>query len=161
MKKPRNSVTKGSQKLDAPRHSIRTTKKRVDTFRKEIKEYYDTKSFLSWSSSKKKYVMLGATQTKNGLVTCPECGLGELMVIRSRKSGKRFMGCSNYYNGCKASSPLLQRARMRSLRRACEHCGWPIIMFRYTIRQKWIKQCSNYNCKTKIKEDDTGRSSGS
>jgi len=25
-----------------------------------------------------------------------------------------FIGCSNYYNGCKASSPLLQKAKLRA-----------------------------------------------
>jgi hypothetical protein len=42
--------------------------------------------------------------------------VGELMVIRSRTTRKRFMGCSNFYDGCKASSPLLQKARMRAIK---------------------------------------------
>ncbi len=34
--------------------------------------------------------------SKKGLVQCPECKVGELMVIRSRTTRKRFMGCSNF-----------------------------------------------------------------
>ena len=144
---------------DVSRHTMRVTRKRIEVFKKEIKEYYDANGFLSWSASKKKYVILGAAKTKGGLVTCPECRLGELMVIRSKKTGKRFMGCSNYYSGCKASSPLLQRARMRSLRRACEVCGWPIIIFRYSIREGWKRQCSNHTCDTRRSNRDTRQSS--
>ena len=51
------------------------------------------------------------------------------MVIRSRTTRKRFMGCSNFYDGCKASSPLLQKARMRATKKPCDICKWPIIIF--------------------------------
>ena len=32
------------------------------------------------------------------------------------------MGCSNFYDGCKASSPLLQKARMRATKKPCDVC---------------------------------------
>lgn len=131
------------------RHTIKSTKKRIDVFKKEISQYYDSKGFLSWSDAKKKYIILGTNEPKNGLVPCPECKIGEIVVIRSKKTRKRFMGCSNFYNGCKASAPLLQRAKLRSLRRACTECGWPIIMFRYSKKQKWTKQCANQKCSTR------------
>jgi len=97
------------------RHTIRSSQKRIQVFKKEIRQYYDANGFLSWSSSKKKYIILGTNEPKNGLCTCPECKLGQLMVIRSKTTRKRFMGCSNYYNGCKASAPLLQKAKLRAL----------------------------------------------
>ena len=78
---------------------------------------------------KKKYMILGTNSPKNGLVQCPECNLGELMVIRSRTTRKRFMGCSNFYGGCKASSPLLQKAKLRAIKSPCEICKWPMIIF--------------------------------
>ena len=136
-------------KVVKSRHTIRISQKRTDVFKKEIKQYLDSNGFLSWSASKKKYIILGTNEPKNGLVSCPECKLGQLMVIRSKKTRKRFMGCSNYYNGCKASAPLLQKAKLRSLRKACEDCGWPIVLFRYSRKQKWTRQCSNHNCKTR------------
>ncbi len=131
------------------RHTIRTSQKRIDTFKKEIRQYFDVNGFLSWSPSKKKYVILGTNEPKNGLAPCPECGIGQLMVIRSKKTRKRFMGCSNYYSGCKASAPLLQRAKLRALKRTCESCRWPVVIFRYSRKQKWTHQCSNHNCKTR------------
>jgi hypothetical protein len=128
------------------RHIVKITKSKTEIFKKEIIQYFDSNGYLSWSSKDKKYMILGTNSPKNGLVECPECRLGQLMVIRSRTTRKRFMGCSNFYGGCKASSPLLQKARLRATKMACEVCEWPMVIFRYSRNQKWKKQCSNFNC---------------
>lgn len=143
------SVLVQSKKIAKSRHIIRSSQKRIQVFKKEIKQYYDVNGFLSWSSSKKKYIILGTNEPKNGLAQCPECKLGQLMVIRSKTTRKRFMGCSNYYNGCKASAPLLQKAKLRALKKTCDVCSWPTIMFRYSRKQKWTHQCANHNCETR------------
>ena len=130
------------------RHTVRTTKSKVLIFKKEIAQYYDSNGFLSWSSKEQKYIILGTNTPKKGLVQCPECKVGQLMIIRSRATRKRFMGCSNFYGGCTASSPLLQKARLRAIKASCEECKWPMIIFRYSRKQKWTRQCSNFNCKT-------------
>jgi hypothetical protein len=131
------------------RHIVKTTKSKTNIFKKEIIQYLDSNGYLSWSSKEKKYMILGTNFPKNGLVQCPYCKLGELMVIRSRTTRKRFMGCSNFYGGCKASSPLLQKARLRATKKPCETCRWPMIIFRYSRNQKWTKQCSNFNCESR------------
>lgn len=131
------------------RHTVRTTKSKTLIFKKEIAQYFDSNGFLSWSSKEKKYIILGTNSPKKGLVQCPECKLGELMIIRSRTTRKRFMGCSNFYGGCKASTPLLQKAKLRATKVACEECKWPMIIFRYSRKQKWTRQCSNFKCKTR------------
>ncbi len=146
LKKPTGII---KTKISKSRHSVSVTKKKVDIFKKEIMQYFDTNGFLSYSSTKKKYIILGTNTPKNGLVPCPECKLGELMVIRSKKTGKRFMGCSNYYGGCKASSPLLQKAKLRATKKPCEFCNWPIVIFRYSRKQKWSRQCANFNCESR------------
>lgn len=128
------------------RNTVRPTQRRINLLRTEIRQYFDRNSYLSWSENKRKYVVLGSNEPKNGLVMCPSCKVGKLMVIRSRKTRKRFMGCSNYYNGCRASSPLLQKAMLYATKKPCEHCAWPQILFRYSRRQKWVHQCSNINC---------------
>ncbi len=128
------------------RHVVKNTKSKTNIFKKEITQYLDVNGFLSWSSKDKKYMILGTNSPKKGLVECPECKLGQLMVIRSRATRKRFIGCSNFYGGCKASSPLLQRAKLRATKKACNVCFWPIVIFRYSKNQKWTKQCSNFNC---------------
>ena len=131
------------------RHVVKTTKSKTITFKKEIIQYLDTNGYLSWSSKDRKYIILGTNSPKNGLVQCPECILGELMIIRSRTTRKRFMGCSNFYGGCKASSPLLQKARLRATKLPCDMCKWPMIIFRYSRNQKWTKQCGNFNCESR------------
>ena len=131
------------------RHVVKTTKSQTNIFKKEIIQYFDSNGYLSWSSKEKKYFILGTNSPKKGLVQCPKCKIGELMVIRSRTTRKRFMGCSNFYSGCKASSPLLQKAKLRATKKPCEVCKWPMIIFRYSRKQKWTKQCSNFICKSR------------
>jgi len=136
-------------KENKQRHTVKSTKSRVSIFKKEIAQYFDTNGFLSWSSKEKKYIILGTNTPKKGLVPCPECKIGQLMVIRSRTTRKRFMGCSNFYGGCKASSPLLQKAKLRAIKASCEECKWPMVIFRYSRKQKWSRQCANFNCKSR------------
>ena len=133
----------------ASRNVVKPTKNKVIVLKNEIKQYFDNNGYLSWSSKKKMYIILGTNSPQNGLVKCPECHIGELMVIRSYKTKKRFLGCSNYYNGCKASSPLLQKAKLRVTKIPCNLCSWPIIIFRYSRKQKWTRQCSNMGCKSR------------
>ena len=136
-------------KKKTTRHIVKITKSKTNAFRKEIIQYFDVNGFLSWSSKEKKYIILGTTAPKKGLVKCPDCKIGELMIIRSRSTRKRFIGCSNFYGGCKASSPLLQKAKLRATKKECITCKWPMIIFRYSKNQKWTKQCSNFNCESR------------
>jgi putative DNA topoisomerase len=148
--------SKTSQKIiqikkETSRHKVKITKSKIELFKKEILQYLDSNGYLSWSSKEKKYMILGTNSPKKGLVACPLCKVGQLMVIRSRTTKKRFMGCSNFYGGCTASSPLLQKAKLRATKKPCMECSWPLIIFRYSRKQSWTSQCSNFNCKTRIK----------
>jgi len=134
------------RKITKTRNVVKLTKGITMSFKNEINQYFDASGYLSYSAKKKKYLILGTNSPKNGLVECPKCHLGQLMIIRSHKTRKRFIGCSNYYNGCDASSPLLQKAKLRAIKQKCEICSWPIILFRYSRKQKWIRQCGNINC---------------
>lgn len=134
----KNKITK--------RDSVKVTKNNVKLFKTEIAQYLDSNGFLSWSAKKKKYVILGTNTPKDGLVECPECKSGQLLVIKSHTTKKRFIGCTNYYNGCKASSPLLQKAMLKATKIKCNFCSWPTIFFRFSRKQKWQKQCGNIKC---------------
>lgn len=128
------------------RNSVKITNKKIVKMKKEIWQYYDKNGYLSWSEKKGKYVILGTNSPANGLVECPQCHIGKILVIRSRQTKKRFMGCSNYYNGCRASSPLIQRGMVYATKIPCKTCLWPMILFRYSTRQKWTRQCCNIRC---------------
>ncbi len=149
MPSKRNDLQTIQIKKKIIRHVVKTTKSKTKIFKKEIIQYLDNNGYLSWSAKEKKYIILGTNSPKNGLVQCPNCKLGELMVIRSRTTKKRFMGCSNFYGGCTASSPLLQKAKLRATKKPCDICKWPMIIFRYSRKQKWTKQCSNFNCNSR------------
>ncbi len=58
---------------------------------------------------------------------CPVCKTGKLRLIRSKKTGKRFVGCSNYSSGCRASAPLPQRGAIKAAAKPCQHCSWPVV----------------------------------
>ncbi len=77
---------------------------------------------------------------------CPECG-GDLRIIRSRRTGKRFVGCSNYEKGCRFSTPLPQSGSIKGLNKACDICGFPLIAVRF--RRKWFTSCTNMKCASK------------
>jgi len=145
MKKPFQLVVFGKRPSNS-RNSIKITNRKVVKMKNEIWQYYDTNGYLSWSEKKGKYVILGTNSPANGLVECPECHIGKILIIRSRHSKKRFMGCSNYYNGCRASSPLIQRGMICATKIPCKICAWPMIVFRYSTKQKWTRQCCNVRC---------------
>ena len=145
----KNNVFQITQKKSTPHNVVKPTKKKIHDLKNELAQYMDSNCYLSYSAKKKKYIILGTNSPKNGLADCPQCKIGQLMIIRSPITKKRFIGCSNYNNGCKASSPLLQRARLRATKTKCEICKWPIVIFRYNRKQKWTKQCSNFKCKSR------------
>ena len=88
----RKKASLQSVQIKTQRHVIKTTKTKTSIFKKEIIQYLDGNGYLSWSSKDKKYMILGTNSPKNGLVKCPECKLGELMVIRSRTTKKEIHG---------------------------------------------------------------------
>lgn len=82
------------------------------------------------------------------LGACPVCGSGSLWVVRSRKTNKRFVGCTNYAKGCRASAPLPQRGIIRAMTRPCSACGWPVVSTRR--RGRLWKLCVNDRCPRKV-----------
>lgn len=131
------------------RNSVKISRKKIIKMKDEILQYYDNNGYLSWSEKKRKYVILGTNTVANGLVPCPECKIGKLLVIHSRQTKKRFIGCSNYHNGCRASAPLIQRGMIYATKKSCDKCSWPLVLFRYSRKQKWTKQCCNMRCITR------------
>ncbi len=84
---------------------------------------------------------------QNILGPCPICGTGKLRMIRSVRTRKRFVGCTNYDQGCRASAPLPQKGIVKSYSKTCEYCRWPIV-YVITRKRPW-KLCINPNCESK------------
>ena len=80
---------------------------------------------------------------------CPTCGTGTLMILFSRRTRKRFIGCTNYFKGiCKTSFPLPQRGTAKPMEKTCSSCGWPLVRVQIRGRRPW-RLCFNPNCPSK------------
>jgi len=80
---------------------------------------------------------------------CPTCKTGKLTVLYSRKTGKRFIGCTNYFkNQCITSAPLPQRGMIKPSGRKCKICGWPTVMVTPEKGRPW-RFCVNPACPKK------------
>ncbi len=80
---------------------------------------------------------------------CPVCKTGDLKVIRSKATKKRFVGCTNYKTGCRASAPLPQKGALKATSKPCEHCSWPVVYIVGSGRP-W-RLCVNTACPGKRK----------
>jgi len=81
--------------------------------------------------------------------TCPICRTGTLIILYSRKTGKRFAGCTSYFKGtCKASFPLPQKGILKPLNRNCQKCGWSMIHVKTIGKRSWTL-CLNPACPLK------------
>jgi DNA topoisomerase-1 len=82
---------------------------------------------------------------------CPACHTGRLMILFSRRTKKRFIGCTNYFkNSCKASFPLPQRGTVKHTDRLCRNCGWPLLFVHSSGKRPW-NLCFNPACPEKEK----------
>jgi DNA topoisomerase I len=93
------------------------------------------------------------TRNKQQMIlgTCPLCGNGDLKIIRSSVTKKRFVGCSNYSSGtCKATAPLPHKASIKTTGNICSICRWPIVKAIYTRQAKYHWEfCINMQCPSK------------
>lgn len=77
---------------------------------------------------------------------CPNCG-NALKIIFSRKTGKRFVGCSGYPK-CKTGYPLPGFGGIQKTGKVCEKCNTPIIMV-FRAGKRPFKMCLDPKCPTK------------
>jgi DNA topoisomerase-1 len=95
-------------------------------------------------------------QTQERIVgKCPNCDTGQLTIIYSRKTKKRFIGCTNYFKGlCSTSFPLPQRGTVKPSRNNCKSCGWPNMLVWFRGRRPW-NLCFNTDCSSNKKRRKT------
>ncbi len=80
---------------------------------------------------------------------CPNCHDEKLVILRSKKSGKRFVGCTNYFKGkCNTAYPLPQTGTIKTLSAICKSCSSPTIAVYYKGRMPW-RLCLNPSCQSK------------
>ncbi len=86
---------------------------------------------------------------KNTIGKCPLCKEGELRMIVSKKTGKRFGICTNVFEKkCSLTVPLPQNPnRVYATKRGCKTCGWPVVRV-VTQGRPWLL-CVNPSCSSK------------
>ena len=89
-------------------------------------------------------------RTDETLGKCPESG-HDLIVRRSRKSRKRFVGCSGYPD-CNVTYPLPQRGEIIPLGTECDACGSPEIKV-LGGKRPWVT-CINMECPKKLAQKE-------
>jgi DNA topoisomerase-1 len=82
---------------------------------------------------------------------CPTCKKGNLIIQYSKKTGKRFVGCTGFFSGtCKTAFPLPQTGNIKPKGRECESCGWPTVQV-WRNKRSW-SVCFNTECPLKKKK---------
>ena len=77
---------------------------------------------------------------------CPICKKGKLVILKSRKTGKRFIGCTNYFKGnCKTSFPLPQKGVAKPSGTVCRDCSWNTVRIWIRGKRPW-NLCFNPEC---------------
>ena len=88
--------------------------------------------------------------------SCPACKTGKLIILRSKKTGKQFIGCSNYFKGqCSTSFALPQKSLVSVAGKGCKCCGWPTVQVRARGKRTWTL-CFNPECPAKKRGKQVG-----
>jgi len=88
--------------------------------------------------------------------SCPTCKTGRLIILRSKKTGKQFIGCSNYFKGrCNTSFALPQKSHVSATGKKCKCCGWPTVQVRARGKHMW-ELCFNAECPAKKRRKQVG-----
>ncbi len=90
---------------------------------------------------------------QNTIGKCNKCGKGDIMIVRSQKTGKRFAGCNNYPE-CRNSFPVPQKGFLVVTGRKCK-CGLNLIEIKSKGRRPWrlcVEHGFDYSDKKEIKK---------
>ncbi len=89
---------------------------------------------------------------------CPKCGL-KLAVVRSRGTGKRFIGCNGkWQTGCDFALPLPQFGNLTLLTRHCNVCGFQMVQARSKGRRPLVSCPRCYATKARETKPVSNRS---
>ncbi len=93
--------------------------------------------------------LLKSKMEERTIGACPICQSGKLVILRSKKTRKRFIGCTNYFEGkCSTSFPLPQKGLVKPLGNMCKSCGWPTVRVWMRGTRAW-NLCFNPRCPLK------------
>lgn len=88
---------------------------------------------------------LNDSENATSIGKCPKCHVGEMILVKSRKSDKRFIACSEYrLTGCNTIASVPQLGNIKRSNSICS-CGWPILRIIFNRKKIWTI-CVNRVC---------------
>ncbi len=88
---------------------------------------------------------LNDSENATSIGKCPKCHVGEMNLVKSRKSDKRFIACSEYrLTGCNTIASVPQAGNIKRSNSICS-CGWPILRIIFNRKKIWTL-CVNRVC---------------
>ena len=116
---------------------------RLEPVLTEMKKHQETMGQELTEAAKK------AQMQQRVVGSCPQCGTGKLVIVYSRRTGKRFLGCTGFFKGqCKVSFPLPQTGTVKPVSKDCGVCGWPMIQYQTKGKRPWVF-CIRPDCQSK------------
>ncbi|HEY7694659.1 MAG TPA: DNA topoisomerase I [Nitrososphaeraceae archaeon] len=97
--------------------------------------------------------VLATSLVESSFGKCPKCHKGEMVLIKSNKTKKRFLACSRFrVTGCKTIMIVPQFGLIKKDSRVCT-CGWPILSVIFK-RNSQRKICVNRSCRENLSKPD-------
>jgi DNA topoisomerase-1 len=147
---------KMTRNLEDIMEDVQSNKKDIDstifTIKSELKDLLVLFNKKEQEIGKSLYDNLRLSEKSDVVILgkCQKCKKGNLRIIRSRKTGKRFVSCTAYFDKnvkCTATYPLPNTGNIRSTSKKCPHDGLPII--EWQRNRKKYKMCISPDCPSK------------
>jgi DNA topoisomerase-1 len=140
LEKNMEEIQNGKEKKDAV---VAKAAIRLEPVLTEMKKHQETMGQELAEAAKK------AQMQQRVVGSCLQCGTGKLVIVHSRRTGKRFLGCTGYFKGqCKASFPLPQTGTVKPVGKVCGVCGWPMFQYQTRGKRPWVF-CVRPDCSSK------------
>jgi DNA topoisomerase I len=134
-----NQIQEGAQTKEV------VLQKAIEILKPVLSELKINQSFVGFKLSE---ALDRSRMEQRTIGACPKCSDGKLVILRSRRTQKRFVGCSNYFKAkCNITFPLPQMGTIKPLATLCKTCGFPVV-YVLANNRKWLL-CLNPNCPTK------------
>ncbi|MFQ6105496.1 MAG: DNA topoisomerase I [Candidatus Hydrothermarchaeaceae archaeon] len=143
-----------TRRFEEKLENIQSGKESKESILKEAKEEL-TRIIEAFKAREKKIgKMLGKALAENNnryiIGKCPDCK-SFLKVVKSRTTGKVFVGCSNYPK-CSRSYPLPQKTGIKTTDKKCNYCGLPMVSV--PVGRRRMLSCIDMNCESKKKKSE-------
>ena len=83
---------------------------------------------------------------------CPVCSEGDIRILTSKTTKKRFLAC-NKYPDCKTTFSLRQTGTVKATKKPCDKCNFPIVSIITKGKRPWML-CINSKCPGKEQKQD-------